>query len=124
MKKVLVFLLVVGSCLACEDELTQEQEIENLQTLLTEIERLAASVECTNAREWAVTAYGSKACGGPIGFIAYSTTIDTEYFLEKLIEYTSAQEAYNKRWNVVSDCAAQVPPTGVQCQGGSPVFIY
>jgi len=96
MKKITAIgiFLLFGICISCSqnDGLTQQEEAQKLGTLLSEIERLAASKICEDASEWRYTSYGEKACGGPVGFIAYATTIDTEDFLEKIAAHRAAEQ--------------------------------
>lgn len=103
-----------------------EQEIEHqaLMDLFNEFANLAYSSSCTNANNWSFTAYGSKACGGPQGYIAYSNDINTTLFLEKVAEYTKAENQYNIKWGIVSDCAVPPIPTGITCENGFPVLLY
>jgi hypothetical protein len=37
-----------------------------------------------DSADWAFTSIGSKACGGPTGFVAYSLKLNTTEFLTKL----------------------------------------
>ncbi len=121
--KVIVLTLLVGLCFSCKDEeLTQVQEAQNLDQMFSEITILAASVACDDSSEWKTTSYGSKACGGPIGYIAYSQAIDTALFLEKVEAHRTAQEEFNRRWEIISDCALAAPPNGVVCEDGKPVL--
>jgi hypothetical protein len=119
-------LLILGMFFSCNnnDGSTQEQEAQNLNQMLSEIESLANSEKCTDPEEWTVTSYGSKACGGPVGFIAYSSKIDTELFLEKIEEHRVAQEEFNQKWGILSDCSVPPEPTGIICENESPVFEY
>jgi len=119
-----VFFLI-GICFSCnDDELTEEQERLNLIEIFSEIQSMAASVSCTNSSEWVFTSYGSKACGGPIGFIAYSTNIDTNLFLEKIAAHRVSQQEFNNKWGIVSDCSVPSQPSEVLCVNGKPVFEY
>jgi hypothetical protein len=103
-----------------------EQEIDhrNLMTLFNEIETLAYSVSCTNLDDWTFTAYGSKACGGPQGFIPYSTQIDTVAFLQMVANYTEAEHQYNIRWSIISTCDLPNQPISIECQNGFPILKY
>ncbi|TGV02496.1 lipocalin-like domain-containing protein [Flavivirga rizhaonensis] len=106
-------------------ELTeQEKDHRKLMDLFNEIYQLSTSISCTNANDWTFTAYGSKACGGPQGFIAYSTQIDTVGFLQKVKEYTNLEHAYNIKWNIVSTCDLPAQPKEVTCENGLPVLKY
>lgn len=118
-----MIVILVGSCNKTNG-LTQEQELRNINELFNEINDLAANANCDNANEWHFTDYGSKACGGPVGYIAYSTTIDTVLFFQKIEEHRSLQHAYNVRWKIISDCSVPLQPTRVICDNGHPVFEY
>ena len=128
MKKITAIgiFLLFGMCISCSqnDGLTQQEEAQKLGTLMSEIERLAVSKSCEYASEWRYTSYGEKACGGPVGFIAYATTIDTAAFLEKIAAHRAAEQAFNKKWGIISTCDAPVEPSGIICENGTPVFTY
>jgi hypothetical protein len=118
--------LLIGICFSCNDDdaLTQEQQAQNLDQMFSEIEILATSENCDDSAEWTFTSYGSKACGGPLGFIAYPINIGTELFLKKIEEYTTAQQEFNQKWGIVSDCSVPSQPSEIICENGSPVFEY
>ncbi|MFT5145982.1 MAG: hypothetical protein ACI8RP_001911 [Urechidicola sp.] len=118
--------LLIGICFSCnnDDALTQEQQAQNLDQMFSEIEILATSENCDDSAEWTFTSYGSKACGGPLGFIAYPINIGTELFLKKIEEYTTAQQEFNQKWGIVSDCYVPSQPSEIICKNGSPVFEY
>ncbi len=124
--KFFTILMVSIVCLACNDDdnSNRDQEEQHLTKLLAEIQDLANSESCTDPLDWAFTSYGSKACGGPLGYIAYPTTIDTVEFLEKVAEHRMAQQEFNRRWDVVSNCSLADEPRVVECENGSPVFRY
>ena len=118
-----MFLTVFIFC--SEDiETTKEQDAQKLELLFAEIKTLSTSVACVDSSEWTFTAYGSKPCGGPIGYIAYSSKIDTVFFLRKIDEYTVAQENFNKKWGIISDCTVTPVPSDVVCSNGKPVLEY
>lgn len=102
----------------------QEKEHRVLMELYEELYSIAYSVSCTNVSDWTFTAFGSKACGGPQGYIAYSTKIDTTAFLQKVESYSQAEKAFNIKWGVVSDCSITNAPQKVECNNGFPTLIY
>ncbi len=115
-----LFLLMVSfSCEDSENIPTNQDLIE----LEREIIALSESVTCTNSAEWKFTPMGSKACGGPLRYIAYHQSLEKK-FLELVDQYTFQQEEYNRRNNVVSDCMLALPPKSVTCEGGRPIFTY
>ena len=118
----LVTLFVAGC--GTSDDRPDLVGLGDLETMYNEIVALSESVSCENDSEWTFTAIGSKACGGPIGYIAYASTIDTENFLAKVEAYTAAQKKYNEENGIVSDCSLAKEPTGVVCQDGKPSFEY
>ena len=122
--KRLIFVILTVLSLGCQDNATQEEELEVLNNMFAEIEMLANSVACENAADWNFVAYGSKACGGPQGYIAYSNQIDVNAFLRLVENYTTAEREFNLRWGVASDCAFVTPPSEVLCENGVAVLNY
>ena len=125
--KTIIFLLTTLAFISCSNDdksSTQEQEAQQLSEMFTEIEALSSSESCGDASEWTYTTYGSKACGGPIGYIAYSQNIDTALFLQKIEEHKIAQQAFNEKWSIISDCSLPQQPDAVVCENGNPVFEY
>ncbi|MFB9052481.1 hypothetical protein ACFFVB_05255 [Formosa undariae] len=123
--KCIGILFVIGLCFSCSvHEKTQEQEAQNLNQLYSEIKNLATSENCNDATTWTFTPYGNKVCGGPVGYIAYSTTIDTELFLETVAQHRTAEKAFNEKWGMVGPCNVPPQPTGISCEDGHPVLEY
>ena len=102
----------------------QEKEHRILMDLFNEIELIANSVDCSNSNDWTYTAYGSKACGGPQGYIAYSTLINEVDFLKKVKHYTKSEDEFNIKWGIISTCEFSQPPVKIVCENGSPVLKY
>lgn len=96
----------------------------DMQIVYKEMVSLSESETCSNSGDWLFTPYGSKACGGPIGYIAYSKNIDQIYFLGLVDRFTQLQDEYNQKTGAVSDCALAIRPTGVTCENGKPKFVY
>ncbi len=111
--------------LVVKRELTdQEKDHKELMNVFNEIELLSMSVSCTDSNNWDFVAYGSKACGGPQGYIAYSSLIDVTSFLEKVTVYTKLEDEYNKKWGIGSTCDVTPQPKKVNCENGYPVLKY
>lgn len=96
----------------------------DMQKVYKEMVSLSESETCSDSEDWLFIAYGSKACGGPIGYIAYSKKIDQNYFLGLVDRFTGLQAEYNRKTGAVSDCALALRPTRVSCENGKPKFIY
>ena len=127
MKKLSFIVIVVCLLFSCSnDEISQEEDSKKLEKLYSEIvtSSLTNSEPCTNSEEWDFAPIGSKACGGHAGYIVYSKKINTNEFLSKIEKYTDSQNAFNKKWGIISDCSIAIKPTGVQCSNGKPVLSY
>jgi hypothetical protein len=102
----------------------QEKEHRNLITLFDEIQNLVYAISCTDAANWTFTAYGSKACGGPQGYIAYSKKMDTTSLLKKVDEYAKSEKEFNIKWSVISGCSLPPQPIAIECINGYPNLKY
>lgn len=115
----LAFLLI-----RCDNNNLNAINNDDLLEMSNEITALSSSVDCKDSSDWSFTAIGSKACGGPSGYIAFSKQIDTVAFLEKVEKYTAAQKRYNQENDVISDCALEAVPLGLICVDDEAVLIY
>ncbi|MDT0606781.1 BPTI/Kunitz domain-containing protein [Croceitalea rosinachiae] len=122
MKEYLIFALTILTLSSCsnDDELSQD----DLDVQLLEIRALSEGEVCNDVADWRFVAIGAKACGGPSGYMAYSIKIDTLSFFAKVEEYTSAQKQYNMDNGIISDCAIDPIPVGIQCKDDVAVLIY
>ncbi|MBP2831551.1 hypothetical protein J8281_05060 [Aquimarina sp. U1-2] len=129
-KLVVALVLFFGILTGCTSDDTsvpnpkQKEQNDSLEEMLGELIKISESVNCVNADDWTFTPIGSKACGGPTGFLAYSTTIDTYDFLQKVTTYATAMNAYNIKWNIVSDCSVPATPVDVACVDGKAELVY
>lgn len=122
----LLLLIAVGACEKDTQLLTgtREGDEEKLRELREKIDSLSLMYPCNDASEWRFTAIGAKACGGPTGYVPYSTEMDAAGFLKKVDEYTALQDAYNHEYGIASDCAYVTPPTQVVCEDGKPKLVW
>ena len=105
------------------DENSQKYDQARLDKIKSNIEEEIAKEECTNAADWTFSPIGSKACGGPVSYIAYPKKMENE-ILPKIKSYTSIMSEYNKKYNITSDCMMPAEPTGVKCENGKAVLVY
>lgn len=103
---------------------TLQEDQKTLEDLFTLLETMSKEVTCTNAADWETVAYGKKACGGPLGYIAYNVYIDTECFLQKANLYTKMSGAFNTKHGAVSDCSIAPPPKSISCENGEAVLNF
>jgi hypothetical protein len=116
-----IIVLMSFSCIDPEDQ--QREDLKIIELLEQEIITLSESVSCTNSDEWKFIPMGSKACGGPIRYIAYHQSVERR-FLELVDQYTFQQQEYNRKNNVVSDCMLVEVPRAVTCEGGKPILVF
>ena len=103
---------------------TQEEDFKILASKLDELKVLSESVTCTDSSEWKHTPYGNKACGGPQGYLPYSTSIDTIAFLQKITAYKGLEDSLNQKWGIISDCSFMLPPNAIECIDGKAVLKW
>ena len=125
--KAIFFTTLIGACISCADdhaELTREQELQRLKEQWSKIVSMAMNTSCTDSSGWAFTFYGSGGCGGPGGYIIYSTQIDLTLFFKEVETYTREEKEFNNKWPGGGGCIVPPTPTGVKCENGVPVFTY
>lgn len=106
------------------EKATKDEDNVVLSQLFKEIESLSNSKTCDNAGQWLFTPIGEKACGGPSGYIAYSSQIDVACFLKKVEHYTAQTKKYNAKYGLMSDCLITPSPKSVSCENGKPILVY
>jgi hypothetical protein len=123
----LLLMFMIFTAFKCQDNddaISLEQDKKELATLKQAIETLAVTSICNENTECKFIAFGSKACGGPKSYLVYSTSIDVEK-LEKLVETYNQKDAdFNKKYGVISDCAAVLPPSGLSCENNTCIAFY
>jgi hypothetical protein len=94
-------------------------ESSDIARLEAEVRSLVKTSGCQIAAQCRVAPIGSKACGGPRGYIVYcSLTTDSAALHRKLEELRRAEAERNQREGLVSDCSLALPPS-VDVSGGS-----
>ena len=114
------------SIIGCSKETSKNKDEQQLEQLYTKIKTLAESSICgtTTNYELKFIGIGSKACGGPTRYLAYSSSINVEEFEHFVKRYTALQSNYNKKWGIVSTCDITPLPKAVTCENGKPKLIY
>ena len=107
----------------CESESTYEEELEGLRQMFSKIQDLAAKQPCVDPSEWAFISYGSQACGGPQGYIAYHTLTDNQDLMDIIQAHKRAEDQFNRKWRVMSTCMIAPEPQGISCKNKAAVFI-
>jgi hypothetical protein len=124
MKLLLGLFLFIGSVSGCEQaEDSQEITANNLEKQLAGIHAFINAGSCSETGECRFLAYGSKACGGPQGYLLFSNQVDFEVLAKMVEDYTKAEAAYNKKFGVISDCMVVTPPGKLECVNGKCVQV-
>ncbi|MFA4869036.1 MAG: hypothetical protein WC623_12595 [Pedobacter sp.] len=123
--KLLIAILIIAGAYACKkkDESSMEADKLKLESLMTEIKGLS-EVKCEISEDWKFRPIGTKACGGPTGYIAYSSKIDTVAFIQKVNKYTADQKTFNEKWSIISDCSLPARPEKVICENDIAKLVY
>jgi hypothetical protein len=121
-----IHFLLLGIFLtsSCKKDTARNNEQKELQQLMVKIKALAATSKCGDNIEMLSIAVGEKACGGPKIYVPYTNSIDVNELTSLAAKYTSLEKTFNKKWNVVSDCALAMPPKSVTCQNGKLIVEY
>lgn len=89
----------------------RQQDEQTIRRLEDEARRLARADGCEQDGQCAAAPVGAKACGGPRSYLAYCTlTTDADALHAKLDELHRTEDAYNRRYEIISDCMLVMEP--------------
>ena len=113
-------LLILAPPLVFSDEVTASASSDEqaLKTVHGEIVRLIGEPRCANLVHCRVLALGSRPCGGPSEYLAYSSLTANRVTLEaKAYEYSFLEEEVNRSNRAVGSCEV-LPPPRATCVDG------
>lgn len=124
MKIFIMISMFVGIFASCE-QLSAEQEItrEQLDRQLAEIQSFIEEGNCSSDSQCKFIPYGSKACGGPQGYLIFSSNVDEEKLKSMVEKYSQAEASFNKANNIMSDCSIPPEPQELVCEDGECVEV-
>ncbi|MEP1035614.1 hypothetical protein [Ekhidna sp.] len=116
------YVMIISLCFlfACKEEntpTTPDDLLSQMSAINDQIEALI-STSCSTTSQCMSTAYGAKACGGPIKYLIHSTNMDLQKFNELVAQYNNLNAQYNEETGVYSDCSI-VTKTEVECVSGN-----
>jgi len=86
---------------------------------LAQIKSLIGKAECSSDSQCQILPIGARPCGGPAGYLAWSTAKTPASDVQALADrYRAEQQERNTRSGMLSDCRAIAPPA-VSCRAGS-----
>ena len=100
-----------------------EMEAQKIAYEYDQIKSIASSTSCTDASQWTFYAIGSKACGGPEGYIAFPKNIAST-LIPRIDAYTQSRKDFDQRWNAYSNCSFALAPSKVDCVNGKAELVY
>jgi len=100
---------------------SRESDWAAIVRLEDQAKAIAKTSGCSSVSECRTAPVGNRACGGPRYYIAYcAATTDSVALFRKLDEVASAENAYNRKYQLVSTCEFRMPPpltlSGGECQ--------
>ncbi len=117
--KSIFYLLILVIFFGCSsDEGVELREARLIDKLAAEITEIVTSSSCSEDSSCDYIAFGSKPCGGPWGYLVYSTSVDVQLLKYKVGLYNQLERELNRRSGAVSDCAIVNPPSSLICEDG------
>jgi hypothetical protein len=100
---------------------TQQSDWNAIEQIEAQAKAIARIDGCTASSDCRAAPVGSRACGGPRYYIPWcARTTDSAALARKLQEVAKAEEAYNRKYDVMSTCEMRLPPV-VEASGGACV---
>ncbi len=98
---------------------TQQSDWAAVLKLEEQAKGIAKTTGCSTSGECRSAPVGSRGCGGPRYYVPWcAKSTDSAALYTKLDEVAKAEQAYNKKYNVVSTCEYRLPPR-VEVAGGA-----
>ena len=114
MKTILTILLLASSSAFAQstDKDNEVRRIEQeMQKIGLRVKDITEDKTCNTDAHCQSIAFGTKACGGPRGFVSYSNIRTNPSEIVKLAgRYTALSERHNQLTGAISDCRFEMPP--------------
>lgn len=103
----------------------QQRDWAQIEALEREAKAIARTTGCSSTGGCRAAPVGNRACGGPRYYIVYcAATTDSVALYRKLDEVAAAENAYNRKYGIMSTCEFRMPPDialiGGECRAGAP----
>jgi hypothetical protein len=93
------------------DTISQHSDWTAIEQLEQQAKAIAKVTGCSSAGECKAAPVGSRGCGGPRYYIPYcAKTTDSAALYSKLEEVAKAEQAYNRKYHIISTCEFRMPP--------------
>lgn len=117
----LLFLLLLLGCTACSSSSPAVKPAPRAAppTLLAEMRALAGAAACTDSVQCRTVPLGARACGGPEGYLAYSSAATAAAPMQALADrYAEQRRAAHASSGMLSTCQF-MPDPGAVCRAGA-----
>lgn len=89
---------------------TRDSDWAAIVRLEDQAKAIAKTTGCSSVSACRTAPVGNRACGGPRYYLAYcSATTDSVALFRKLDEVAAAENAFNRKYQVVSTCEFRMP---------------
>ena len=89
---------------------SQQADWAAIVRLEDQAKAIAKTSGCSSVSKCRTAPVGNRACGGPRYYIAYcATSTDSVALSRKLEEVVAAENAYNRKYQIVSTCEFRMP---------------
>jgi len=103
----------------------RDLEEQDLVKLRAEVVMLSDNTKsCESSDNLDFVSLELNPCGGTKEYIAFSRTINTSEFLNKIQIYKSKQNQFNTKWKINSPCEVALYPASADCVDGKPTLLY
>jgi hypothetical protein len=119
-----IIFLAAFSCSDDDEPISCTDRETFLNEQRDQIRAFAETSICSDDFECRYIAFGVKACGGPAGYLIYTTSIDTLELTNWVNNFNIQQEMYNQECGGVSTCNVPQPPIGFDCVDNTCIPIY
>lgn len=97
----------------------QQSDWATVVKLEEQAKGIAKTTGCSTSGQCRSAPVGSRGCGGPRYYVPWcAKSTDSVALYSKLEEVVKAEQAYNRKYNIVSTCEYLLPPR-VEVTGGA-----
>jgi hypothetical protein len=101
---------------------SQQSDWNAIERLEAQAKAIAVIDGCLSSSDCRSAPVGSRACGGPRYYIPWcAKTTDSAALYRKLAEVSAAEQAYNKKYEIMSTCEFRMPPLVASSAGSCVV---
>lgn len=106
-----VITVAFAGCIQPASSSNKDSDWAAIVSLEDQAKAIANTSGCASSAQCRSAPVGNRACGGPRYYIAYcAATTDSAALFNKLKQVSAAEDAYNKKYNLVSTCEFRMPP--------------